>query len=201
MCLVKQGSQLPGWRLDELGRGLQDGQTIDGWQMPKHSRAGDIAVWCAAAPRQEYVAWGWVADAPKPGFRGNDNLYVGPVAGMRPMQPVPRLKAAEPSGFNRDPNSVIPQAQTISDEMTDDFLSALGLDPHLMEQISGEVRRVLPRDPRQQDVLILGVPVDQIRAFGKAWSDGGLWDDILFLAVLAWAAPTTVSARCAGITW
>lgn len=156
--------------------------------MPKHSRAGDIAVWYAATPRQEYVAWGWVADAPEPGFRGNDNLYVGPVADMRPIQPVPRLKAAEPSGFNRDPNSVIPQAQTVPYEMTDDFLSALGLDPHLMEQISSEIRRILPRDRRQQDVLILGVPADQIRALGEAWSDGGLWDDILFLSLLAWAA-------------
>jgi hypothetical protein len=37
-------------------------------------------------------------------------------------------------------------------------------------------------------VLILGIPADRIRALGEDWSDGGLWDDILFLALLAWAA-------------
>lgn len=37
-------------------------------------------------------------------------------------------------------------------------------------------------------MLILGVPADRIRALGEAWSDGGLWDDILFLALLAWTA-------------
>jgi hypothetical protein len=34
-------------------------------------------------------------------------------------------------------------------------------------------------------VLILGVPADRIRAIGESWSDGGLWDDVLFLAELA----------------
>lgn len=37
-------------------------------------------------------------------------------------------------------------------------------------------------------MLILGVHADRIRALGEQWSDGGLWDDILFLAMLAWAA-------------
>jgi|SRR5712691_6187712 len=177
--------------LDELGRGLQVGQTARGWQMPKQSSPGDIAVWYAAAPRQEYIAWGWVAGTPRPGFRGNDSLYVGTVLGMRALKPVPRLQAAELSGFNRDPNSVIPQAQTVPDEMTADFLTSLSLDPRLMEQIAGEMQRVLPREPRVQDeaaVPILGVPPSQIRAFGEAWSDGGLWDDIAFLALLAWGA-------------
>lgn len=66
---------------------------------------------------------------------------------MRRLNPVPRLKAAEPSGFNRDPNSVISQAQTVPDELADDFLAALGLDPQLMKQIFCEIRRVLPDRP------------------------------------------------------
>lgn len=130
--------------VDELNLGLRAERTVNGWQMPKYSGPGDIAVWYAAAPRQEYIAWGWVAGVPKPGFRGNDRLYIGPVAGMRHMEPVPRLEAAGSSGFNQDPDSVIPQAQTVPDEMADDFLVALGLDPHLMKQISSEIRRVLP---------------------------------------------------------
>jgi hypothetical protein len=37
-------------------------------------------------------------------------------------------------------------------------------------------------------VLILGVPAERIRALGGTWDDGGLWDDILWLALLARAA-------------
>jgi hypothetical protein len=37
-------------------------------------------------------------------------------------------------------------------------------------------------------MLVLGVPVERIRAFGDAWSDGGLWDDILWLADGVWKA-------------
>jgi hypothetical protein len=108
--------------VDELSQGLRAGRTVNGWQRPKPSGAGDIAVRYATAPHQEYIAWGWIAGAPKPGFRGNDRLYVGPVAGMRLMEPVPRLEAAGSSGFNRHPDSVVPQAQTVPDEMADDFL-------------------------------------------------------------------------------
>jgi hypothetical protein len=133
--------------VDELNEGIRVGRTVDGWQMPKDSVPGDVAVWYAASPRQEYIAWGWIADTTRPGFRGNDSLYVGPVVGMRSMEPISRFEAAESSGFNRDPNSVIPQAQTVPDEMADAFLGALGLDPRLMEQISSEIRRVLPWEP------------------------------------------------------
>lgn len=38
-------------------------------------------------------------------------------------------------------------------------------------------------------MLVLGVPVERIRAVGGAWSDGGLWDDVLLLTDLAWTAP------------
>jgi hypothetical protein len=37
-------------------------------------------------------------------------------------------------------------------------------------------------------LFILGIPSDRIRALGETWSDGGLWDDILYLAELAWEA-------------
>jgi hypothetical protein len=37
-------------------------------------------------------------------------------------------------------------------------------------------------------VLILGVPAERVRALGETWDDGGLWDDILWLALLARAA-------------
>src|SRR5262245_57415661 len=43
--------------------------------------------------------------------------------------------AARRTPSNQDPDSVVPLAQTVSDEMADDFLAALGLDPQLMEQI------------------------------------------------------------------
>jgi hypothetical protein len=34
-------------------------------------------------------------------------------------------------------------------------------------------------------MLILGVPAERIRALGETWDDGGLWNDILWLALLA----------------
>ena len=37
-------------------------------------------------------------------------------------------------------------------------------------------------------MLVLGIPVERIRTFGDAWSDGGLWDDILWLADGVWKA-------------
>jgi hypothetical protein len=37
-------------------------------------------------------------------------------------------------------------------------------------------------------MLVLGILVERIRAFGGAWSDGGLWDDTLRLADRAWTA-------------
>jgi hypothetical protein len=37
-------------------------------------------------------------------------------------------------------------------------------------------------------MLVLGVPAERIRSFGSMWSDGGLWDDILWLADRAWTA-------------
>ena len=37
-------------------------------------------------------------------------------------------------------------------------------------------------------MLLFGVPAERIRALGDSWSDGGLWDDIAWLALLMWAA-------------
>lgn len=54
--------------LDELA--AVAGRTVEGWEMPKHAEPGDLAVWYATDPRQTYVAWGWVAGIPEPGFRG-----------------------------------------------------------------------------------------------------------------------------------
>jgi hypothetical protein len=44
-------------------------------------------------------------------------------------------------------------------------------------------------------VLILGVPAERIRALGETWDDGGLWDDILWLALLARAATDNSERR------
>jgi hypothetical protein len=37
-------------------------------------------------------------------------------------------------------------------------------------------------------MLLLGVPVERIRMLGDSWSDGGLWDDIAWLALYMWEA-------------
>ncbi len=44
--------------LDEMEVGVRDGHTVNGWQMPKGAEPGDLAVWYAAWPDQEYRAWG-----------------------------------------------------------------------------------------------------------------------------------------------
>lgn len=59
--------------LDEMEAGISAGHTVDGWQMPKGAGPGDLAVWYAASPDQEYRAWGWVARTPEPGFRGSSS--------------------------------------------------------------------------------------------------------------------------------
>jgi hypothetical protein len=35
-------------------------------------------------------------------------------------------------------------------------------------------------------MLLLGIPVERIRLLGDSWSDGGLWDDIAWLALRIW---------------
>lgn len=67
--------------LEELDEVIRRGRTLDGgWQMPKHAELGDLAIWYAASPDQEYRAYGWVAGTPvKP--QGELVKYYGPVAG------------------------------------------------------------------------------------------------------------------------
>lgn len=38
-------------------------------------------------------------------------------------------------------------------------------------------------------MLVLGVPLEKIYSYADVWWDGGLWDDILWLAHRAWTAP------------
>lgn len=42
---------------------------------------------------------------------------------------------------------------------------------------------------------MLGVPVERIRLLGDSWSDGGLWDDIAWLALRTWEAPDDEERR------
>lgn len=90
--------------LDELAEVIRRGRTLEGgeggWQMPKHAQLGDLAIWYAASPDQEYRAYGWVSGPPvKPA--GELVKYYGPVAGVRPLPaPVPRQVVAAASGFN-----------------------------------------------------------------------------------------------------
>jgi len=131
--------------LTEMEQGIAAGHTVDGWQMPKTALPGDLAIWYAASPDQDYRAWGWVAGPPSPGFRESDRLYMGPVAGIRQIEPVRRrLEVAEACGFNRD--SVTQQAQTVSDEIVDDFLRELGFNRRFIaarELISAEVVNIV----------------------------------------------------------
>lgn len=70
---------------------------------------------------------------------------MGPVGSIRRIDPVkPRHEIAEACGFNRD--SVAQQAQTVPDEIADDFLRALGLPRRFVtarDLISEEMVRVL----------------------------------------------------------
>jgi len=132
--------------LDEMEAGISAGHTVDGWQMPKRAEPGDLAVWYAAWPDQEYCAWGWIAGIPEAGFRGSPRMYKGPVTGIRAIKPVPRSRVADACGFNRD--AVNPLAQTVPGDIADDFLRALGFGARFVaarELISAEVMRVLPR--------------------------------------------------------
>lgn len=53
--------------LDEMEAGIRAGHTVDGWQMPKGAEPGDLAVWYAAWPDQEYRAWGGLPALQKQG--------------------------------------------------------------------------------------------------------------------------------------
>ena len=133
--------------LDELDEVIRRGLTLDGddggWQMPKHAELGDLAVWYAASPDQEYRAYGWVAGAPvKPD--GELVKYYGPVVGVRLLtDPVPRHVAAAASGFNE---KGVGQLAEVVHQRADDFLLALGFSERFVaarELISDEIRRAV----------------------------------------------------------
>jgi hypothetical protein len=64
--------------LYEMEQGIAAGHTVGGWQMPKTAVPGDLAVWYAGSPDQDYRAWGWVVGFPTAGFRESSRLYMGP---------------------------------------------------------------------------------------------------------------------------
>jgi hypothetical protein len=111
--------------------------------MPKDAQPGDLAIWYAANPDQEYRAYGWVSGAPS---KPQNELvkYYGPVAGVRSLPtPVPRQVVAAASGFNNE--GVGQLAETVH-ERVDDFLLAVGFDKRFVaarKLISDEVARVL----------------------------------------------------------
>lgn len=132
--------------LDELDEVIHQGRTLEdglgGWQMPKDAQPGDLAIWYAASPDQEYRAYGWVSGTPR---KPDSELikYYGPVAGVRPLTPVPRREVAAACGFNE--KGVGQLAETVH-ECVEDFLLAVGFDRRFVaarELISDEVARVL----------------------------------------------------------
>lgn len=133
--------------LDELAEVIRRGRTLEGgeggWQMPKGAQLGDLAIWYAASPDQEYRAYRWVSGPPaKPA--GELVKYYGPVAGVRPLPaPVPRLVVAAASGFNEQG---VGRLAEVVRHRVDDFLLAVGFGERFVaarELISGEVARVL----------------------------------------------------------
>src|ERR1039457_952438 len=132
--------------LEEVDDGVEAGHTFNrglgGWQMPKDARPGDLAIWYAASPDQDYRAYGWVSGVPcKP--EGQAVKYYGTVAGVRSLIPVSRTKVAAASGFNE--TGVGQLAETVRDRV-DDFLLAVGFPRRFVaarEVISAEVAGVL----------------------------------------------------------
>lgn len=134
--------------LDELAEVIRRGRTLDkdkddGWQMPKHSDPGDLAIWYAASPDQEYRAYGWVSGTPvKPA--AELTKYYGPVVGVRLLtKPVPRHIVAAASGFNE---KGVGQLAEVVYQRVDDFLLALGFPERFVaarELISDEIDRVV----------------------------------------------------------
>jgi hypothetical protein len=132
--------------LEELDAVIRRGQTLEGgqggWQIPKDAQPGDLAIWHAGDPDQEYRAYGWVSGVP--GKPENELVkYYGPVAGVRRLTPVPRRVVADASGFSE--KGVGQLAETVRHRV-DDFLLAVGFDPRFVaarELMSDEVARVL----------------------------------------------------------
>jgi hypothetical protein len=66
-------------------------------------------------------------------------------------------------------------------------VTALALGPVFAAVISDATARG-GLDWMADDMLVLGVPAERIRRLADSWSDGGLWDDIVFLALRTWEA-------------
>lgn len=111
--------------------------------MPKHSQPGDLAIWYAASPDQEYRAYGWVSGTPvKPATELMK--YYGPVVGVRRLaKPVSRHIAAATSGFNE---KGVGQLAEVVYQHVDEFLLALGFSDRFVvarELISAEIDRAV----------------------------------------------------------
>lgn len=108
--------------IKDLTTAVEAGHTDDdGWQMPKDSKIGDLAVWYMAG-RQEYVARGWVQAAPWKVERGH-GPYRGLVAGVQWIDPVDRREVIDRCGFDGGRQSY----QTVSDEIAVSFLRSVSL--------------------------------------------------------------------------
>lgn len=108
--------------VEDLTSAVGAGHTDDdGWQMPKGSRTGDLAVWYMAG-RQEYVARGWVEASPWK-VESGPGPYRGLVGGMQWIDPVDRREVTDRCGFDGGRQSY----QTVSDEIAVSFLRSLGL--------------------------------------------------------------------------
>jgi hypothetical protein len=135
--------------LQELDEVISTGRTLTddlgGWQMPRSAEPGDLCIWYSASPHQEYVAYGWVAEAPKKPA-SEKKKYYGPATGVRelPSGRKSRRQVAEVCGFNAD--GVAQLAQIVPAEIAGKFLLALGFDRRFVstrELISSEVASVL----------------------------------------------------------
>ena len=138
--------------LDDLAQTVQGGRTLHGsdggWRMPVTAQPGDLAIWYAASPDQEYVAYGWTAGLPSK--REPTRQPYGPVAGVRPLPagPIPRAEvAAKPHGFRE--TNVGQLAVTMPEEIDGAFLRALSFGKRFVEvrgpspeYTPGQVRRM-----------------------------------------------------------
>jgi hypothetical protein len=72
--------------LEELNEVIETGHTFNrglgGWQMPKDARPGDLAVWYAASPDQDYRAYGWFQESrANPRVKRSSTTAPWPVSG------------------------------------------------------------------------------------------------------------------------
>jgi hypothetical protein len=105
IVLKVKGSQ----NLAELEEVIEMGRTYQGgWQMIKDADFGDLAVWYAGAPDQDYRAYGWVGGRPaKPS--GSRVKFYGPVVGVRALERrKSRQQVAGACGFNERSVAVLP---------------------------------------------------------------------------------------------